>query len=50
MMINLNDLWASLEIMGKGMAGLFMVCGFVMLIIMLISKIMVVRGKKERDG
>jgi hypothetical protein len=36
--------------MGKGMAGLFMVCGFVMLIIMLISKIMAVRGKKERDG
>ena len=50
MSINFNDLWASLEIMGKGMAGLFMVCGFVMLIIMLISKIMVVRGKKERDG
>ena len=50
MSINFNDLWASLEIMGKGMAGLFMVCGFVMLIIMLISKIMTARGKKERDG
>jgi len=39
MTINYNDLWASLEIMGKGMAGLFLVCGFVMLIIILIGKI-----------
>ena len=50
MTINVNDLWASLEIMGKGMAGLFLVCGFVMLIIMLISKIMTVRGKKDNHG
>jgi len=47
MTINCNDLWASLEIMGKGMAGLFMVCGFVMLLIMLISKIMAAKGKKD---
>jgi len=39
MTINYNDLWASLEIMGKGMAGLFIVCGFVMLIIIFIGKI-----------
>jgi len=53
MNINVADLWASLEIMGKGMAGLFMVCGFVMLLIMLISRVMAAngaRGKKERDG
>ena len=50
MMINFHDLWVSLEIMGKGMAGLFMVCIFVMLLVMLVSKIMAVRGKKERDG
>jgi hypothetical protein len=40
MMINYNDLAASLAIMGKGMLGLFMVCGFIMLLIMLISRIL----------
>ena len=44
-MINYTDLFASLEIMGKGMAGLFLVCGFVMLLIMLISKIVSGAGK-----
>ena len=38
MIINLNDVYASLEIMWKGMAGLFIVCGFIMLLTMLISK------------
>jgi len=50
MMINFNDLWASLEIMAKGMAGLFLVCGFVMLLIMLISRIMALKGKKDHNG
>ena len=45
-MINYTDLFASLEIMWKGMAGLFLVCGFVMLLIMLISKIVSGAGKK----
>jgi hypothetical protein len=47
MMINYGDLYASLEIMWKGMAGLFVVCGFVMLLIMLISKIIPGAGKKK---
>jgi uncharacterized membrane protein YjjP (DUF1212 family) len=39
-MINYNELAASLAMMWKGMLGLFMVCGFIMLLIMLISKIL----------
>jgi hypothetical protein len=46
-MINYADLFATLEIMWKGMAGLFVVCGFVMLLIMLISGIMSKRERKE---
>ena len=38
MTVNYVDLFASLEIMWKGMAGLFVVCGFIMVITMLISK------------
>ena len=45
-MINYTDLYASLDIMWKGMAGLFVVCGFVMLLIMVISKIVSGGGKK----
>jgi hypothetical protein len=42
--INTADLFASLAIMWKGMLGLFVVCGFVMLLIMGLSKILI---KKE---
>ena len=47
MTINFADLFASLEIMGKGMAGLFAVCGFIMILIMLISKLTAGKGKKD---
>ncbi|MDR0584123.1 MAG: hypothetical protein LBG57_07245 [Treponema sp.] len=49
-MINYNDLSASLAIMGKGMLGLFVVCGFIMLLIMLISRILTKAGKKPAPG
>jgi len=39
MTINYADVFASLEIMWKGMAGLFLVCGFVMLLMVVISRI-----------
>jgi hypothetical protein len=45
MMFNYNDLFASLEIMWKGMLGLFIVCGCIMLIIMALSK--TIRKKKS---
>jgi hypothetical protein len=44
--INFNDLFVSLEIMWKGMLGLFMVCGFTMLLTMFISKFIT---KKKDD-
>lgn len=47
-MINYTDLYASLDIMWKGMAGLFLVCGFVMLLIMLISKAVAKTGKRKQ--
>ena len=37
MTINYADLSASLEMMWKGMAGLFVVCSFIMLLTLLIS-------------
>jgi len=40
MTINITDLLASLDMMWKGMAGLFTVCIFVMLLTMLLSKIL----------
>jgi hypothetical protein len=43
MSINFGNLFVSLEIMWEGMAGLFMVCGFIAVLIMLISKF---TGKK----
>ena len=43
MTINFADLFASLEIMWKGMLGLFAVCGFVMLLTIFASKIMKVK-------
>jgi Mg2+/Co2+ transporter CorB len=45
MIVNFASLSASLEIMWKGMAGLFIVCGFIAVMIMLISKIMMKKGK-----
>jgi hypothetical protein len=33
------NFYNSLDIMWKGMLGLFVVCGFIMLLIMLVSKI-----------
>ena len=46
-MINMDNLYASLDIMWKGMAGLFVVCGFVMLLIMLISALIKKRNVPE---
>jgi Mg2+/Co2+ transporter CorB len=45
MTINMTNLSASLEIMWKGMAGLFIVCGLISVLILLISKIMMKLGK-----
>ena len=47
MTINIVDLFASLEMMWKGMLGLFIVCGFVMLLTMVISKITAGKEKEE---
>lgn len=40
MTINYSDLYASLEIMWKGMVGLFIVCGFIMGLTLLVSILM----------
>ena len=48
MTINTVDLLASLEMMWKGMLGLFAVCGFIMLLTMLISKITAGKGEKNK--
>ncbi|GHT95672.1 hypothetical protein FACS1894141_4710 [Spirochaetia bacterium] len=42
--MNMSNVFASLDIMWKGMLGLFVVCGFVALLTMLIKRI---AGKKE---
>jgi len=47
MSYNIADLFATLDIMWKGMVGLFIVCIFIMLITMLISKFMVPKDKKD---
>ncbi|MCL2215030.1 MAG: hypothetical protein FWC06_07475 [Treponema sp.] len=47
MNINYADLFGSLEIMWKGMAGIFIVCGFIMLLTMLLLKILMPKDKKE---
>jgi hypothetical protein len=36
-MINYEGFFVSLEIMWKGMMGLFLVCGFIMLLVMAIN-------------
>ena len=43
---NLVNLYASLDIMWKGMLGLFLVCGFISLLIKLISKITAINKEK----
>jgi hypothetical protein len=43
--VNTVDLLASLAIMWKGMVGLFVVCGFVMLLIMGLSKLLIKKDK-----
>ena len=48
MTVNFADLSASLEIMWKGMAGLFLVCGVVMLFTMLASRFLT--KKREPDS
>ncbi|MDR0642112.1 MAG: hypothetical protein LBG07_06610 [Treponema sp.] len=40
MVTSVVDFYASLAIMGKGMAGLFTVCTFLMLFIIVLSKLM----------
>ena len=47
MTINFTDLYASLNIMWKGMAGLFVVCIFIMALVMLLSRFMKAKGKKD---
>jgi len=46
---NVNDLFASLDIMWKGMAGIFIVCGFIMLLSMLLLKVLMPKEKKEES-
>ena len=45
MTINFVDLFASLDMMWKGMAGLFAVCGFIMVLTMLIHSVFRTRRK-----
>jgi hypothetical protein len=45
MNINFDDLFASLNVMWKGMVGLFIICIFIMLLTMLISKIVTPKDK-----
>ena len=47
MNINYADLYGSLEIMWKGMAGIFIVCGFIMLFTMMLLKILMPKKKEE---
>ena len=48
MNINMADLYASLDIMWKGMLGLFACCGFIALLTMLLNKILTPKEKKEQ--
>jgi hypothetical protein len=45
--INFDDLFASLDIMWKGMVGLFAITIFILLLTMLLSKILVPKEKKD---
>ena len=44
MTININDLFVSLEIMWKGMVSLFVVCGFILILTIILSKITTGKG------
>ncbi|MDR0476176.1 MAG: hypothetical protein LBH43_21225 [Treponema sp.] len=48
MSVNAANLAASLEIMWKGMVGLFIVCGFIAILIVLISKFTADKGQEKR--
>jgi hypothetical protein len=45
--IDFNNLFISLEIMWKGMLGLFLVCGFTMLLTMVLSKFLIKKKESE---
>jgi hypothetical protein len=47
MNINFEDLFASLDIMWKGMAGLFAITIFILLLVMVLSKILIPKNKKD---
>jgi hypothetical protein len=49
MNINFDDLFASLNVMWKGMVGLFVICIFIMLLTMLLSKIITPKDKTDKD-
>ena len=46
-MIDMHDLFASLNIMWKGMLGLFAICMFIALVTMFINKILTHKNKKD---
>jgi len=50
MEINMTNLFASLEIMWKGMLGLFICCGFIALFTLVLNKIFVPKKKSEERG
>jgi hypothetical protein len=45
--INYTDLFVSLDIMWKGMVGLFAITIFIILVVMLLSKILIPKNKKD---
>jgi len=47
MTVNLTDLFISLDIMWKGMLGLFATSIFIILLTMLLSKVLTKKDKKE---
>ena len=47
MTINFADLFASLDMMWKGMVSLFAVCIFISLLTMLLSRFLMTKGKKD---
>lgn len=47
MTVNMRDLAASLELMGKGMLGIFVVMGLIALLVWLVSRTASTSEKKE---
>jgi hypothetical protein len=41
----MNDLYASLDVMWKGMAGLFVICSFIAVLVILFKKIVMKKQK-----